>query len=617
MAPKLVAEEGVLKGLVLSLEDGNQWIIGRDPDECQLLVEDPSASRKHLMARVSPQGIIVENLSTTNPAQVNAEDLVEPRLLRHGDTVTIGNGTFRFYSETGAQVEDLPSPPSELKIDLAGATPAPEEKRDSIFKDEPDNDGDHALAEINFDLLDTGRWLLKVVAGPNNGAEFAMQPESTYIIGTDPSTCDIVFHDVSVSRQHAKMTVGKDDAIIVEDLKSRNGTVIEGKPIEGKARLTPNTIVSVGTTSFIVFDREGEQHTVISPLLPAIVKVLTQEGPNKEEEARKREEEMQALREAAERRAQESIAAKQLEVDKRHKAFGPMILMAIVAGLFVLTAIGVTSLMRTETVEMPKVDADKELTTLMTPYPSVQYNYVKATGQLLLIGHVLTTTDRDQIMYNLQSMPFVQDVKDNIIIDELIYSEANQVLGKNPNWRGVTIHSPQPGKFVMTGYLQTRKQAQLLNDWISQNFPYVDLLEKRVIVEEEVGAQINVLLQENGFRDIVAKLNNGELTLSGNITSGQRPRLDDVVERIKKINGVRGVKNFVVELSPKQAVLNITENYRVTGSSKLANGQISVILNGRILQKGDVLDGMTIQSIDPNSIHLEKDGVKYQIDYNR
>ena len=214
MAPKLVAEEGVLKGLVLSLDDGNQWIIGRDPDECQLLVEDPSASRKHLMARVSSQGIVVENLSATNPAQVNAEELVEPRLLRHGDTVTIGNGTFRFYAEIGAQVEDLPSPPSELKIDLAGVTPAPEEKRDSIFKDEPGNEGDQSLAEINFDLLDTGRWLLKVVAGPNNGAEFAMQPESSYIIGTDPSTCDIVFHDVSVSRQHAKLSVGKDDALI-------------------------------------------------------------------------------------------------------------------------------------------------------------------------------------------------------------------------------------------------------------------------------------------------------------------------------------------------------------------------------------------------------------------
>ena len=78
MAAKLVAEEGVLKGLVLSLEEGDQWIIGRDPDTCQLLVEDPSASRKHLICRTTPKGIMVENLSQTHPTEVNDEPVKEP-----------------------------------------------------------------------------------------------------------------------------------------------------------------------------------------------------------------------------------------------------------------------------------------------------------------------------------------------------------------------------------------------------------------------------------------------------------------------------------------------------------------------------------------------------------
>ena len=71
MAAKLVAEEGALKGLVLSLEDGDQWVIGRDPDACQLLIEDPSTSRKHLVCKTTPKGIVVENLSETNPIQVS------------------------------------------------------------------------------------------------------------------------------------------------------------------------------------------------------------------------------------------------------------------------------------------------------------------------------------------------------------------------------------------------------------------------------------------------------------------------------------------------------------------------------------------------------------------
>ena len=119
MAPKLVAEEGILTGLVLSLEEGNQWIIGRDPDECQLLVEDPSASRKHLLIRKSPDGFIVENLSSTNPVQVNSEDVKEPRLLHHGDILTIGSGLFRFYSDEGARVEDLPPADNNTNIEKA------------------------------------------------------------------------------------------------------------------------------------------------------------------------------------------------------------------------------------------------------------------------------------------------------------------------------------------------------------------------------------------------------------------------------------------------------------------------------------------------------------------
>jgi pSer/pThr/pTyr-binding forkhead associated (FHA) protein len=104
MAAKLVAEEGVLKGLVLTLEDGDQWVIGRDPDACQLLVEDPSASRKHLICRATPNGIVVENLSETNPVEVNEKKVKEPRLLHNGDTVKIGDGIFRFYAEAAARL---------------------------------------------------------------------------------------------------------------------------------------------------------------------------------------------------------------------------------------------------------------------------------------------------------------------------------------------------------------------------------------------------------------------------------------------------------------------------------------------------------------------------------
>ena len=99
---KLVAEEGNLRGLVLPLEEGKEWVIGRDPDTCQLLIEDPVASRKHLVCRETKDGIVIENLSLTNPIEVNQEVVKEPRLLKDGDAVKIGSSIYRFFVDTDA-----------------------------------------------------------------------------------------------------------------------------------------------------------------------------------------------------------------------------------------------------------------------------------------------------------------------------------------------------------------------------------------------------------------------------------------------------------------------------------------------------------------------------------
>ncbi len=55
------------------------------------------------------------------------------------------------------------------------------------------------------------------------------------VIGRHPG-CDIVLDDASVSRQHAAVTVA-DGAAFIEDLRSRNGTSVNGQPLTVKRRL--------------------------------------------------------------------------------------------------------------------------------------------------------------------------------------------------------------------------------------------------------------------------------------------------------------------------------------------------------------------------------------------
>jgi len=650
MTARLVAEEGILKGLVLSLDQGDQWFIGRDPEVCQLVIEDAATSRKQLLCKTTPTGISIQNESETNPVFVNDEELKEPRILQNGDTLKIGSCTYRFYAEASAQLiqdeagsenseESLPlvahppqvsqvpqaveakGPSYEVAPDLEEhhtqaevdpvAHPEEDSQHSSIF-DEDLTNARSGLAEISFDMAGAGRWLLKVIGGPNNGAEFSMQSDQSYTIGTDPNLCDIVFHDNSVSRQHARITIVNDEKLEIEDLKSRNGTLVDGVQIEGKQPLAPNALVSMGTTSFIVYDREGQMQTIISPLLPSIVKALQQ----KEESKRAEEAAALAAKLAAE-------APKPVEVGKpkehSNNAMGAFLLLSLITGLMVIIGIGTTTLFKSEpVVTQEHIDTDRILQDAMKPFPSIRWTFNKNTGILFLVGHVLAANDKNQLMYNLQGLKFIKTIDDSgVVIDEYVWREINPILARRPGWGSVSISSPAPGRFVLQGYLQTRKQSEELWDYISNNFSYLDLLEKRVVIEEEVITQVNVALQHEGFRGVSAQLSNGDLSLTGAIPAGKQAVLATLIEDFKKITGVRDVRSFVTEQAIDASMVNLTDKYEVTGFSHTGDANLSVVINGRILTRGDTLDGMAITNIKPNVIFLEKDGTKYRIDYNK
>ena len=179
MAGYLIAEEGPLAGLILRFEEGDEWVIGRDPDEVELVLEDPMVSRKHVICRRAPEGYILENLSAVNPATQNGKIITEPVLLQEGDIIQVGNTFFRFSER--APESDQGSP---------------------LFLEEASD-----LATLSMATPPDARWMIKVITGPNSGAEFFMQKGRSYIIGKDPEVCDIIFQDLSVSRQHAKITL--------------------------------------------------------------------------------------------------------------------------------------------------------------------------------------------------------------------------------------------------------------------------------------------------------------------------------------------------------------------------------------------------------------------------
>lgn len=618
MPAHLIAEEGPLRGLLLNLEEGEEWIVGRDPKEASFVIEDGTVSRKAAHLSRGPEGIFIENLSRVNPTLVNDDHFDGRLLLKEGDRVQIGHTVFLYSEgpvpEIGASskkpkggYDDIFGTLEEEAPSLQETAPKrrakPEKKKeepssayDTIFEDTGE-----AESELPFNLLSETPFLLKVISGPNAGAEIGIEKGRTYTLGKDPDSCDIVFQDLSVSRNHARLTIHPDASMEIEDLGSKNGTVINGIPITEKKPLTTQDMIALGTTVFLLIDREAPQETIYSPMVPAYeppkaeappapVVEVAPEVPTPEEEKDWKKE---------------PIPMKYL------------IAAASFAAIFLIVFLSFFSLFKSSQVEVAKNEPVSRIQKALAKFEGVQYSFNPASGKLFLVGHVLTAVEAQEMRFRISEIDFVNSIEDTVIIDEFVDKSMNDILSSNPEFRGVIIQSPTPGKFIAAGYVETNATAALLSEYLAVNFPYLDRLENKVVVGEILNAQIQGMLLAKGFATLAFQYNNGELMLTGNYSDAMKDQFNSLVQELERVNGIVGVKNFAVASTPNQAAIDISNQFQVTGISKHDGTGFSAILNGKIYTLGDQVNGMAITEIDPMTILLEKDGIKYKINYTR
>lgn len=576
MSAFLIGEEGPLAGLLVRFEEGEEWVLGRDPDVAGQVLEDPMVSRRHVICRLTPEGYVLENLSAVNPATQNGKVITEPTLLREGDIIQIGSTFFRFSEQEPTAVPSL----------------APS------FEELPFEEGDLSHLEAT---TPEERWMIKVISGPNTGAEFSLGKDKTYILGKDPTVSDIILQDLSVSRQHARLSTDDQGYVFIEDLGSRNGVLINGELITDKKELASQDLVALGTTSFLIIDRLETRETIYSP--PPMA-AMPAPAPVSAEEEKKEEEELAAIKKAPR-------DWKEMTIPRKHLVFAGGF-----AIIFVIILASILSLFTSNPVHVPEKNPTDVIGEALREYPSVQFSFNPSTGKLFLVGHVLTSVDHQELIYTIDNLPIVTSVEDNVVVDELVWKNMNDLISTNPAWKGVSIHSPVPGRFVMRGYIETLDQGVALSDYMNRQFPYLDRLDNQVAIESNLSTQIQGMLIEKGYSGVNFQLSDGELVLSGNANEKATIEFQHLVDTFKSLPGIRSVKNFVVFTTPESSRIDLSQKYNVSGASKKDGVSYSVVINGKILSKGDLLDGMVITMIEPNMVLLEKDGSKFKINYN-
>jgi type III secretion system YscD/HrpQ family protein len=628
MPAHLIAEEGPHRGLILNLEEGDEWVIGRDPDTADFVVEDSTVSRKHARINKTPEGIYLKNLSRVNPVLVNDEEHAEAVLLKEGDRVQVGNTVFLFSEEAVPDGGISPAKPTKRKGgyddifgDIEGSPPEEEEEEappperpemppeprgeelpptpprppentayDTIFEDTGEEE------PLPFNLISEAPFLLKVIGGPNAGAEIGIDKGRSYTIGKDSNSCDIVFQDLSVSRNHAKLSVSVDGVIELEDLGSKNGTVVNGSVLTEKRVVTSQDLISLGTTVFMIIDREAPQETIYSPVVSSY------------ETAKEQEEREAPVEEAAAPR-----------VDWKKEPIPPKYLLMAGGGavVFLIVFLSFFSLFKSKGLEVTGKEPVAEIKEALAKFNDVQFSYNPGSGKLFLVGHVLTPVDYQEMKYRLSQIDFILSVEDNVVIDEGVWKMMNDVLSDNEGWRGVSIHSPVAGKFEVVGYIPTADEAAQLSDYLTVNFPYLDRLENKVVVENVLNSELQGMLAALHFGGVSYQLSNGSVILTGRYDENKAHQFQKFVKELNAVPGVASVKNYAVPSHPDASGVDISQNYQVTGSSQYDGRGYSIVLNGKIYTLGDLVDGMKITSIQASTILLEKDGLKYKIDYTR
>ncbi|HLG20921.1 MAG TPA: DUF4388 domain-containing protein [Bdellovibrionota bacterium] len=114
-----------------------------------------------------------------------------------------------------------------------------------------------------------GEVVLRFLEGENEGVEIRVSPPRQLTVGRSEE-CDIFLGEKKISRKHCQLTVSS-DGVLIRDLQSTNGTLLNGKKIS-EAAVESDDKIKVGTSVFQVTIHADKQvvHEGASPRRDAL-----------------------------------------------------------------------------------------------------------------------------------------------------------------------------------------------------------------------------------------------------------------------------------------------------------------------------------------------------------
>ena len=216
-------------------------VLGRD-ESCDLVLGGKGVSRRHASISPAANGYLLRDESV-NGTSVNGRPLSGTHLLAHGDRIQLHDEELRFDVE-GMADDAIPEPDEDATqvLDLSHLTRAPR--------------ASGAAHRITCSL--------EILKGALHGAVFELdKPVGT--IGRARYN-DVHLRDDSVSSAHATL-LRKGEAWFVVDLRSANGTFVNGSRASGERELASGALLRIGAVEMVFRSfADGLQEGVTPPV---------------------------------------------------------------------------------------------------------------------------------------------------------------------------------------------------------------------------------------------------------------------------------------------------------------------------------------------------------------
>lgn len=94
--------------------------------------------------------------------------------------------------------------------------------------------------------------VLRVVRGPQTGAEIVLSNNGEMVMGRDPH-CDVFLNDMTVSRKHATLEIGSKGCVI-RDANSFNGVWVNDQMVDA-CLLRSDDVIQLGAFCLVYLER--------------------------------------------------------------------------------------------------------------------------------------------------------------------------------------------------------------------------------------------------------------------------------------------------------------------------------------------------------------------------